>query len=570
MTSHGFALNGDIKYRKDFKHFDYVNPDAPKGGVLRRAVTGSFDSLNPFVIKGVSASGLGLLFESLCVQSEDEPFSMYGLVADEITIPDSNMYVDFRIDKNARFHDGIKIKPEDVIFSFKILITKGIPQYRKYYEDVINVKKISGSKVRFEFKNGDNPELPLILSQLVVLPEHYYEKKEFCADQETPIGSGPYKIKEFKPGKFISYKRIKDYWGKDLPVNKGQHNFDEIRYEYYRDNMVSLEAFKAGEYDFRHENTAKLWATAYTGPAFDRGDIIKEEIKHKNSSGMQGFVFNLRKKKFQNINVRKALVLAFDFEWINKNLFYGQYKRSNSFFSNSELASKGLPSKQELEILKPYKGLVPDEVFEKNFLLPVNKGDGNNRIHLRQASKLLSDQGYEVKNGIRTNVKTGDSLDFEVLVKSPAFERVALTYKQSLKRLGINLDIRRVDDTQYYNRIKNFDFDMTAAVFPQSQSPGNEQRYFWGSRAAGLKGSKNYCGIKNPVIDDLIEKLITAKGRDNLLSHVKALDRVLLWNYYLIPHWHTDRYRLAYAKGFRHPEKTPDYGIGISSWWWEK
>jgi microcin C transport system substrate-binding protein len=569
LTAHGVALNGDVKYKKGFDHFDYVNPDAPKQGVLKRASVGTFDSLNPFVLKGTSAAGLSYVFENLCVQSEDEPFSMYGLIAETITIPESNKYVEFKINEKARFHDGEKITPEDVVFTFNTLIEKGIPTYRKYYEDVLNAEKISENKVRFNFKSGDNPELPLIVCQLPVLPKHYYKDKEFEAGLDMPMGSGPYKVKDFKPGKFITYERDENYWGKDLPVNKGMYNFNKIIFDYYRDEMVALQAFKSGEYDFRIENTAKSWATAYTGPPFENGEILKEEIPHKNSTGMQGFVFNLRKEKFNNRNLRKALTLAFDFDWINKNLFYGQYKRSESYFSNSELASKGLPSKEELEILKPYKGKVPDEVFKKEFSLPETENRKKARLYLRKAAEILDEEGYGVKNGKRINKKTGKPLEFSILLSNPAFERIALNYKQSLEKLGIALEIRRVDNTQYYNRIKTFDYEMITAVFPQSLSPGNEQRYFWGSRSAEIPGSRNYCGIKNPVIDDLIEKLISAKGRQNLVNHVKALDRILLWNYYLVPHWYIDYFRVSYKKDVTHPETTPDYGLGLDSWWRE-
>lgn len=570
QESHGVSLNGQPKYKKGFRHFDYVNPNAPKGGVLKRSSEGSYDSLNPFVLKGTSAAGIGIIYDSLCVQAEDEPFSMYGLVAQGIFISPSNDYVDFRINKKARFNDGVKIKPEDVVFSFNILMDKGIPQYKKYYEDIKNVKKTSEDIVRFEFKTDKNSELPLIISQLPVLPKHFYEKNKFEANMTAPLGSGPYRVLDFKPGKFINYKRVENYWAKDLPVNKGRYNFDEIKYEYYRDSSVSLEAFNAGEYDFRMENIAKLWATGYKGGLIGRGEIIKEEIKHSQNAGMQGFVFNLRKKKFQNRNVRKALSLVFDFEWINKNLFYGQYKRSGSYFSNSELASTGLPSREELKILSKYKDKIPQEVFTEVFKLPVTNGNGRNRINIRKATSLLEKEGYLIVQGKRINPKTGENLDFELLVSSPGMERIALTYKRSLKRLGVKMEVKRVDTNQYYNRLRTYDFDMTAAVIAQSMSPGNEQRYFFSSKAADIPGTRNFFGIKNPVIDEIIEELITANGRDDLITHCKALDRVLLWNYYLIPHYHSNTHRIAYKKGLKHPKKTPEYGLGINSWWWEK
>jgi len=569
---YGISMDGSLKYNKNFTHFDYVNPNAPKGGILKLHATGTtFDSLNPFVIKGIAAEGTGLIFETLCVPSEDEPFSMYGLIADKVIVPDSRKYVEFVINKNARFSDGVSVTADDVIFTFNLLMTKGTPVYKKYYQDVLDVQKINRLKVRFDFVSSGNRELPLIVSQLPVLPEHYYKKVKFEAGLTPPLGSGPYTIESFKQGKYIIYQRNRNYWAKDLPVNKGRYNFDEVSYDYFRDETVALEAFKAGEYDYRLERTAKLWATMYdNGPLVKTGELVKEEIKHENSAGMQGFVFNLRNPLFQDRLVRKALTLAFDFEWINKHLFYGQYKRTLSYFANSMLASSDLPGKEEEKLLFPFRSKLPEDLFKKTFSLPVNNGTGNNRKYLKKALSILKARGFSIQKGKLVSKKTGKPFSFEILLANPAFEKIALVYKNSLKKLGINMIVRRVDTTQYYNRIRTFDYDMIVAVFPQSLSPGNEQRYFFGSRSADIHGSRNFCGIKNSVVDYLIDKIISADTRTKLVNTVKAFDRVLLWNYYVIPHWHLDYYRIAHKKKLVHPKITPKYGTGLFTWWWKK
>lgn len=568
VPSHAVAMSGTPKYPDGFTHFDYANPDAPKGGHLRMAAIGTYDSFNPFIAKGVAASGIGLLYDTLMVNSDDEPFTYYGLIAEKIDVAKDRSYVIFHLNPRARFHDGRKVTSSDVVFSFNTLIEKGTPLYKKYYHDVEKVEAIDDSRVKFFFSNTENPELPLIIGQIAVLPMHFWKGRDFSKSSlEIPVGSGPYLIERFQPGRGITFKRNENYWAKDLPVNRGRYNFDRITYDYYRDQTVSLEAFKAGEYDFRQEYTAKSWATLYNGPNFDRKLIIKEEIPHEIPQGMQCFVFNTRKSVFGDRMVRKAIGYAFDFEWSNKNLFYGQYKRTESFFSNSELGAKGLPSPEELEILEPLKGRVPDEVFTKVYRAPSTAGDTTIRQNLRTASALLEKAGWGIQNRKRVNRKTGASLDFEIILVSPAFERVVLPFRKNLARLGIDVRVRVVDTSQYVNRVRSFDYDMIVAVFPQSMSPGNEQRNFWGSASADIPGSRNYIGLRDPAVDILVEKVIRAPDRRNLEYRTRALDRVLLWGHYVIPQWHNSSFRVSYWNKFEKPPVSPKYGFGLYTWW---
>lgn len=568
QTTHGLAMSGPPKYPASFKHFDYVNPDAPKGGAVREADIGTFDSFNPFISKGVSAAGLGLIYDSLTEHSADEPFTQYGLVAEKIEVPKDRSWVIFYLNPKAAFHDGRPITAEDVVFTFNLLMTKGSPLYHKYYADVTGVEALGERKVKFTFKNASNPELALIIGQLQVLPKHYWQNRDFSkSGLDIPLGSGPYRIESFKPGHYVVYRRVENYWAKDLPVNRGRYNFDQIRYDYYRDNVVALEAFKAGEYDFRPENTAKAWATDYTGPAFERGWIVKEEIRHQNPQGMQGFFYNTRRPLFADRRVREALGYAFDFEWSNRNLFFGQYKRTTSFFANSELASSGPPSAEELKVLEPFKGQLPEEVFTKAFQPPVTDGSGNLRVNLLKADELLREAGWVVKNRQRVNEKNGQPFEFEILLDSPAFERIVLPFKQNLARLGIEARVRVVDITQYTNRVRTFDFDMVVGVAPESLSPGNEQRNFWDSKSADIPGSRNLAGIKNPAIDALVELIVSAPDRQSLITRTRALDRALLWGFYVIPQWHLSHYRIAYWNKFSRPAAPPKYDLGFDTWW---
>ena len=567
-TSHALAMSGSPKYDKNFTHFDYANPDAPKGGHVTLDAPGTFDTLNPFTIKGVPAAGIGLMYDTLTVRSLDEPFTQYGLIAEKIELPIDRTWVIYHINPKAKFHDGKAVTSEDVIFSFNLLKEKGDPLYGKYWADVEKVEALGNLKVKFYLGNKPNLELALILGELTVLPKHYWEAHDFTKPTlEIPVGSGPYKIQKFKAGRSITYQRDENYWAKDLPVNRGHYNFNTITYDYYRDPSVSIYAFKAGEYDFRQENISKAWATAYTGPAFNRGFIIKEEIPNDVDQGMQAFVYNTRHKIFKERTVRAALAYAFDFEWTNKELFYGQYTRSTSYFSNSELASTGLPSPEELKILNPFKDQLPKEVFEKEYQPPKTDGSGNNRNNIRMALRLLKQAGWVIKGGKLVNQKTGQPFNFEILLYDPTFERVVLPFKKNLARLGIKVDIRMVDTAQYINRLRDYDFDMIITTFGQTESPGNEQRQFWGSDAANIPGTQNYAGIQDPVIDKLIEGLISAPNRKALVTATRALDRVLLWGCYVIPQWHLSKFRVAYWNKFSRPKILPRYALGFNTWW---
>lgn len=572
---HALAMHGKPKYPADFTHFDYADPAALKGGELRLAAVSSsgFDSLNPFVIKGVPAAGLALLgrsylYDSLTVQADDEAFTQYGLIADRMQVAADRTWVMFHINPKARFQDGTAITAQDVLFTFELLTTQGHPLYATYYHDVIKSEALDKLTVKFSFRNGDNRELPLIMGQLPVLPKHYWQDREFNQSSlNSPVGSGPYRIESVDPGRSIVYQRNPDYWAKEIPVNKGRYNFDTIRYDYYRDSNVALEALKSNEFDLRIENTAKTWHTAYTGPQFDSGHLKKEEIDHENPAGMQGFVFNIRRQQFSDPRVRQALGYAFDFEWSNKQLFYGSYTRAHSYFSNSELASSGLPSKQELTILQPFRAQLPEEVFTQPYSVPTTNGDGNIRANLRQAKQLLKQAGWEIKNNLLTNTSTGETMHFEIMLVTPEFQRIVLPFKKNLERLGVEVNIRLVDPQQYVHRLNSFDFDMIVGSMPQSNSPGNEQRDYWHSSEADRPGSRNLIGIKNPVVDQLVNLVISAPDRETLVYRTRALDRVLLWGHYVIPQFYNHSYRVAYWNKFSRPQVSPKFAFGLDNWW---
>lgn len=573
---HGIAMHGDLKYDPGFTHFDYVNPDAPKGGRLRLHAIGSFDSLNPFIVKGIPAGGLSYLgsdfiHESLMDQSNDEPFSMYGLLAESIELPEDRSWVAFNLRPEAKWADGKPVTAEDVVWTFNALLEKGSPFFKAYYGDVAKVEATSERRVLFTFSHNGNSELPLIISQMSVLPKHYWTapgRDIGSTTLDAPPGSGPYKISAVEAGRRIEYVRNENWWGKDLPINKGRYNFDRISYEYYRDGDVALEAFLAGEYDVREENTAKLWATAYDAPAIRDGRIIKEEIQHERPQGIQGFLYNVRRPLFADPQVREALAYAFDFEWSNKQFAYGAYKRTRSYFSNSDLEAGGLPEGRELEILEKFRGRVPDEVFTAAYNPPATDGSGNNRSNMKKAADTLEKAGYKLgADGVRVN-DDGARLEFEIIDTNPAFERWVLPFTANLKKIGVKASFRVVDPAQYQNRMNEFDYDMTVGGFPQSDSPGNEQRDFWGSEKADMPGSRNYIGIKNPAVDELVEMIIQAKSREDLVAHVHALDRILQWNYYLIPQWHIAHWRLAWAKKLKHPKQLSPISPGIADTWW--
>ncbi len=562
-------LNGEPKYKTGFKHFEYVNPKAKKGGVLKIDDIGTFDSLNPYVLKGSSAAGINMIYDTLMTPSLDEPITYYPLVAEFVEISPKNDWVKFYINKKARFHDGKEVTADDVKFSFDILMSKGSPHYKRYYSDIKDVVVENKYIVKFNFKRDNNKELPLILAQIPILPKHFWQSKDFLdSDTIIPIGSGPYKIDKYKFAKFISYKLYENYWAKNLNVNIGQNNFGKIRFDYYKDRMVTLEAFKAGELDYRIENVAKNWATLYVGKQFENGSIIKQEIPHQRPSGMQAFMFNLRKPLFQDLQVRKALNLVFDFEWTNKKLFYSQYKRTNSFFDNCELKPTGLPSSEELKLLELFKSELPKEVFGPAYKSNVTKGDGNIRSELRQASKILRQAGWKFKDNVL--VKNGKKFEFEILLASRLMEKILNPYVQNLKKIGVIAKIRTLDEISYVNKITNFDYDMILSSLMTSLSPGNELKNYWGSKSADIKGSRNFIGIKSKAVDFLIDKIITAPTRKELIVATKALDRVLMHNYYLIPTWHISSYRLAYQNKFEQPKIAPKYGLGIFTWWFKE
>ncbi|MFA7552793.1 MAG: extracellular solute-binding protein [Spongiibacteraceae bacterium] len=570
--SHAITLYNDAKYPANFSHFDYTSPSALKGGTLKKAVQGNYDSLNPFIPKGTSGDEINLIYDTLTVISADEASSQYGLIAQTIETAADRSWVIFHLRKEARFNDGEPITAEDVVFSYNLLIEKGSPFFRSYYADVVAVKALNKHSVKFTFKNGNNRELPLIVGQLTVLPKHYWEKRDFSKSSlEIPLGSGPYKITRADPGRKIVYERVKNYWAKDLPVNVGMYNFDRIQVDYYKDAVVLLEALKAGQYDFRVENVSKQWATGYTSPAIEHGLLKQELITHQNPTGIQCFLMNLRQQKFQDIRVRQALTYAFDFEWSNKNLFYGLYNRAQSFFSNSELASSGIPEGDELKLLERYRGKIPDSVFTEEFTLPVSAGNGYNRHNLRLAAKLLKEAGWVVKDNLLVNAESGEPFIIDMVIYSPTYERIVNPYAQALKKLGIQFIVKNVEVSQYINRLRSYDYDMTSIVIPQSLSPGNEQLEYWSSRSADIEGSRNYSGIKNPVVDELVNLVISAQTREELITRTHALDRVLLNNYYVIPQWYSGKHRIAYWDKFGKPDIAPKYDptfdLGLLTWW---
>lgn len=574
---HALSLIGAPKYPAGFSHFAYVNPNAPKGGKVRLSAIGSYDSLNPFVLKGVAARGSGLIYDSLMDGSLEEPSTAYGLIAEYVTYPEDFSSATFKLREGARWHDGKPISVEDVIFSLQTLKSKGHPFYGKYYKNVIRAEKSGPREVTFTFDVKGNRELPLIVGELTILPKHYWTGKDedgtlrdFSKTTLTPpLGSGPYRITDVKAGRSLTVERVKDYWARDLPVKLGQNNFDEIRYEYYRDSTVAFEAFKADRLDYFNESSSKNWATGYDFKAVRNEWIRRELIELKRGQPMQAFVFNTRREKYKDARVRRAFSYAFDFEWANKNLFYGQYKRITSYFQNTELASSGLPEGAELEILNAVKGQVPEDVFTKPYSNPASDGSGSIRKNLREAIRLFKAAGWNVKDRKLLNAK-GEQMEADFLLVSPLFERIVQPYMRNLERLGIKTSLRVVDVPQYRRRLDKFDFGIIVGNFGQSQSPGNEQRNFWGTASADENGSRNLIGIKDPAIDKLIDKIIFAKDRPQLVAATNALDRVLLWNHFVIPQWYAPFSRVAYWSRFGRPEKLPAQSVGFPTiWWWD-
>ncbi|HYZ34809.1 MAG TPA: extracellular solute-binding protein [Crenalkalicoccus sp.] len=564
------SLLGEPALPPDWTHWPWVNPEAPKGGEVARTRLGSFDSFNPFILRGTAEAGVTQIWETLTVASPDEASTEYCHLAEYVEVAPDRRSVAFGLREAARWHDGRPITAEDVAWTFDALRQHGRPWFRSYWGDVTEAVAEDPRRIVFRFRDDRNRELPQILGQLFVLPKHFFEGRDFAAPLlDPPLGSGPYRIERFEFGRSIAYARVPDYWGRDLPTMKGTANFDRMRFEYYRDSTVALEAFKAGQVDIRQENIAKEWATAYDFPAMRRGLVIKKEIPNELPAGMQSFTMNLRRPLFQDARVREALCNGFDFEWMNANLFYGAYTRTTSFFANSELASSGLPQGRELEILEPFRGKVPEQVFTTPFALPKTDGSGNNRAQLRRALDLLKQAGWEVKER-RLQDAAGRPFGFEILLGEPSFERVALPYVQTLQRLGIEARVRTVDLAQYQKRIEAFDYDMTVDAIPQSLSPGNEQRDFFSCEAAKREGSQNVAGICDPVVDALIEQVIAAPDRAELIARCHALDRVLLWHWYVIPHWHLSSFRIAYWDKFGLPPRNPRYGLALNAWWVER
>ncbi len=581
VKQHGVALHGAPKYAADFKYLDYVNPDAPKGGVLKQHAVGTFDSLNPFIVKGIPAGGLnflrsGLLYESLMQNSSDEPFSLYGIIAKDITIADDRSWVSFTLREEAKWHDGKPITSADVIWTFQALTKEGQPFYKAYWGDVKSVTAISDKEVKFEFSVKGNAELPLIIAEMPILPKHYWSSEGRKFNETTltpPIGSGAYKIGKVVAGRSIEYIKNPDWWGKNLAFFKGMNNFDKIIYDYYRDENVAHEAFLSGDYDVKMEGTAKTWKEKYNVPENKVSYLKKEEIKHSRPAGMQAFIYNIRRPIFKDIKLREALAYVYDFEWANKQFAYGDYIRTNSFFENSELASSGLPSEAELVILEPLRGKIPDSVFTKTYKAPISDGSGNIRDNMRIAINLLKQAGFTDMNNdsIRYKIlENGEKqlLEFEILHYSPVYERWVLPFVKNLKRIGAKANFRVVDTAQFQRRVDTFDYDIIIGSLGQSASPGNEQRDYWASAKADIQGSRNYIGIKDPVIDELVEEIIQAESREDLVTKTRALDRILLWNHYVIPMWYYPKWRIAYWDSIKRPDNLSGISPNITQTWW--
>ena len=570
--SHAVSIYGDVKYPEGFTHYDYVNPSAPKRGTLVVPDIGSFDSFNPFILKGAKAADVGLLFDTLMSSSEDETATNYPLIAESAEFPDNNEWIIFNLNPAAKFSDGSAVTADDVLFSFNLLMQKGHPFYRMYYADVAKVEKLGEHQIKFSFKNGNNKELKLILGQIPVLSKKYYSGVDFeKTTLKAPMGSGPYEVEKFQQGRSITYKLRADYWAKDLPVNKGRYNFERIRHEYFKDTNVAIQAFKSGVVDLRYENIAKNWATSYNIPQVTSGRIKKEKLPHEIPQGMQGFAMNIRKDKFADVRVRKALTLALDFEWMNKNLFYQSYSRRESYFDNSIYKATGLPEGKELKILEPFRAQVPAEVFTTEFKLPKTDGSGHIRKQLLEARALLKEAGWNIKDGKLTNSK-GEVFNIQFLLQSgSSFERVMPSYMNNLKVLGIRSNIKLADTATYKKLTDDFDYDMIINSWPASRSPGNELWDYWNSGSADVAGSQNATGTKNPVLDELLKQVITAKDKETLIASVKALDRVLLWNYYAVPQWGITSFRILYWDKFAHPATMPKYDEQFGLWtWWVK
>lgn len=566
----GIAMHGEPTEQADFSHFPYANPDAPKGGRARFAKQGSFDSLNPLIVRGVSADGVReYLYESLMARAYDEPFTLYGLIAETVETPADRSWVEFTLNPKAKFSDGKPITVDDVIFSHAVLRDHGRPNHRSYYKKVKTVEQTGERKVRFTFDGPGDREMPLIMGLMPVLPSHLFTPETFeRTTLEPPVGSGPYVVEKVDPGKSITYRRDPDYWGRDLPVNRGLYNFDEIRIDYYRDAGSMFEAFKSGLVELRNEDDPTRWTEGYNFPALRQGRVLKEALPVETPAGMSALVFNTRRPLFADPRVRQALITLFDFEWVNRNLYHGQYARTESYFARSELSSHNRPADAtERALLSPYTDAVKPAIMDGTFSFPVSDGTGQNREGRVEALKLLEEAGYALKDGVLVNVETGEPFTFEILAATRAQERLLLTYARALKQVGIEARIRQVDSAQYQRRKQTYDFDMIQYFWPASLSPGNEQAFRWGSDAAKTEGSYNYSGVESEAVDAMIEAVLAAKDREDFVSAVRALDRVLLSGDYVVPLFYLPRQWVAYWRALKRPDDTPLYGYQIDTWW---
>jgi len=570
-VSHALSIAGAPKYGPDFTHFDYVNPDAPKGGELRRYATGRFNNFNPFANKGRPAAGFHALDDTLMVTAEDDPYTLYGLIANSVEYPEDRSWIVFHLDPRAKFHDGHPITAEDVVFSYEALGKSFGNMFRSFFQHVQAVTAVGEQTVRVDFKPGASRKLPSIIAQLTIYPKHYWEQFELDKTTLTPpLGSGPYRLKSFKPGREVIYERVKDYWAADLPVRRGQNNFDILRYDYFQDGTVALEAFKAGLYDIRQEGSAKNWTTLYTGPAFESGEIRKEAIRHEQPMGIQGFFFNVRRPLFQDIRVRRALMLAFDYNWVNRKLYFDQYPRNDSYFTNSDLASRGVPEGAELALLEPFREQLPAALFTQPYVFPKTPGDGFNRANLLQAAGLLAEAGYILEDGVLVNGTTREPFVFRLLTDSTSIRRVALPFARALKRLGIELQIYLADSPQFIRRMRDHDYDMISSAYGQQLIPGREQLLYWHSSSADMEGGRNLIGVARPEVDSLVEALAHAPTQAATIAAGRALDRVLLWSDYVIPLGSSPFYRVAWWDRFGRPAERPGFGLALQCWWEEK
>lgn len=569
QTYYGLAMHGEPALSRDFSHFPYANPDAPKSGDIRHMVVGSYDNLNPHIVKGTAAEGMNNMYGRLMARSWDEPFTLYPWIATHVKMPDDRMWIEIYLNKDAEFNDHSPITADDVLFSYETLKEKGRPNFRNVYGLVETATKINNHTVRFDFNENANRETAMIMAMMPVYSKTYWADKNFDETTLTPfVSSGPYRIKDVQPGRQIIYERVEDYWAKDLPALKGQYNFDHIIYDYYRDSNVAFQAFKSGNVDFMRETDAARWQSEYDFPAIQKGDVNKIALKHKRPEWVHGFIFNTRRTPFEDRDLRKALGHAFDFEWMNKTLFQDAFTRTTSIYPNSELAAPALPSEAEKKLLEPYRNDIPQELWDTEFTVPQTSGVGRSGIrdNLKRAADILNAGGYGVENGVRTG-KDGKALSFEILLQDPKQEKVALEYARNLKRLGIEAIVRNVDSAQFFARLNDYDYDIVLYKWHSTLSPGNEQLFYWGSSFADIPGSRNYPGIKSPAVDFLANEIAQAKTREELVTAAHALDRVIMWGYYFVPLYYDGTDKMAYWHDLQHSDYTPLYGAVLESWW---